>query len=158
MPCLSKFCDKDQYYRNQAQTGGDYPIRRFVAPRRIKGYGIFSKIASRYAIPVLKYLGKEALKTGTSVLTDVIKPEVEEMAKTALKKRASKTIGIIGKKIGGESNKRKRKTNRKPKKSIISQRASGRKGKKKSRSKKKKIKTSKKTKNSFRNRDIFKTF
>ena len=143
MVCKKKFCDKKLYYKNQALKGGALDIKRFSTLRRQKGYGVFSNIAKRFAIPIIKFLGKEALKGGTNILSEII-PGIS-LAKKNLKRKAVSSLRTLGDTIEqsgiGRKKRRKISTKRKLK-------GSGR---------PKKSKKSKKT-NKITQRDIFKTF
>lgn len=66
-----------QYYEStlnngQYQIGGDLPgFRAFYPNHRGAGIGSFFKSLFRYAVPILKTVGKEALKTGSKIASDV---------------------------------------------------------------------------------------
>ena len=65
-------CDSDfkSFYKSQAGNGfSDIEIYRGTPYQR--GYG-FGSIFKRFALPVLKFLGKHALKTGLNVGQDIL--------------------------------------------------------------------------------------
>jgi hypothetical protein len=65
-PKYLNFDDYEKYYRNQ--IGG---LHYFKGEKFQSGYGYFGRFLLRYAIPALKNIGKEAVKTGLKVITDV---------------------------------------------------------------------------------------
>ena len=137
--------DKKQYYRNQALKGGSLGIKRFVASRRQKGYGIISTLAKRFAYPLIKIIGREALEGGTDILKEIIPGA--NLAKQSLKKKAVSTLRNLGDKLEQSGLGRKKK---KTKKRIISPLKSIKGGRR--------AKTKKQTSKRLIQRDIFKSF
>ena len=144
---------KKLYYRNQALKGGNLDIKKFKASRRQRGYGIFSSLAKRFAIPLIKLLGREAIKGGADIVSDIM-PGIN-LAKNTLKRKAASSLRNLGEKIEhsgfGRKRRKRSSTKKKSTSSTIIVKGKGRKTKK--------SKTKKKRKNSkSTQRDIFKTF
>lgn len=122
MICQEKFCDYDSYYKEQA--GGGLDIKYYRSVPRQRGSGFLSSLIRRVAFPALKFLGRQAISTGSDLISDIL-PGVSE-AKKNLKRRAISTLKDISDKIeqSGSGRKRmKRKTsmkNRRRKSKIIS--------------------------------------
>ena len=137
MVCDRKFCKK-QYYKTQAQKGAGFNIKRYTSSRRQQGYGLLSNLAKRYAIPIAKFLGEQALKGGTGLISEIL-PGIN-LAKRNLKRKTASTLRSLGDSIeqSGLGYKKRRR---------ISSKKSLKGGRRKSR------KTSK-----IISRDIFKTF
>ena len=95
MFCPDSLCDYDTYYKKQA--GGGLDIKYYKVYPRQRGFGFLSSIISRYAYPALKFLGEQALNTGTNIISDVI-PGLK-VAKKNLKRRAVKTLKDISEKL-----------------------------------------------------------
>lgn len=77
----------DEYYKNQLNSKNYHQGLKFQ-----NGYGYFGRMLSRYAVPALKYIGKQAIKTGFNIIDDVskgVKP------KKALKRRLKDTGKLI---------------------------------------------------------------
>lgn len=122
----------DDYYRDQSgsgvyegplwQEGG--AIRGF-AGREFQygnGLGSFGRTLFRWAKPLLKYLGRETLKTGVNIGTDVlagedIKESVKRRAKESGSQIATDAAAAVKKKLSGRGRKkpmaRRRRSSRK---------------------------------------------
>lgn len=117
-------CDSDfkSFYKSQAGHGfSDIEIFRGTPYQR--GYG-FGSLFKRFALPVLKYLGKTALKTGVSVGQDILenknlKQSIKERGKEGLRSVAQGTLNKASNLLnqGGTGHKRKRLYKTKKKKS-----------------------------------------
>jgi hypothetical protein len=96
------YCPKDSdfnhYYSNQIGSGfGD--IRVVRAPRYQRGYG-FGSLFGRIAMPLLKYLGKEALSKGVSLGKRVVQnPEIQQAFKQGVTDLATQGLSKIKQKI-----------------------------------------------------------
>jgi len=77
------------YYTNQAGNG----LSGFEGVRYQKGHGFFGRLISSFAKPLLGYLGKKLLHTGTNIATDVL---AGQNFKTSGKKRLHETMKLIG--------------------------------------------------------------
>jgi len=72
----------NDYYVNQAGSG----IAGYSGVRFQKGYGFFGRLLSTIGLPILKYLGKRALKTGVGVGSDLLSGEnIKDSVKKRLK-------------------------------------------------------------------------
>ena len=54
MICSWRICDYNNYYT--AQAGGNLDISYYRCVPNQREYGIFTNLAKRYGVPVLKYL------------------------------------------------------------------------------------------------------
>ena len=77
-----------QYYTNQAGNG----MGSFEGHRYQRGKGFFGSILRKAGIPLLKYLGRQVLRTGIDVAGDVIEGEP---IKEAFKARAKSKVKDI---------------------------------------------------------------
>ena len=92
--------DYEKLYNNQ--TGGlDY----YRGLKFQSGYGFFGRYFTRYGIPILKFLGKEAFKTGINVINDIsqgsnpklsLKRRLKERGKSILDKVLNETTSQTG--------------------------------------------------------------
>ncbi|RWS18673.1 hypothetical protein B4U80_00004, partial [Leptotrombidium deliense] len=57
-----------QYYRNQAGSG----LSGFAGTRYQRGNGLFSNLWTKIGLPVLKFLGRQAISTGLNVASDAL--------------------------------------------------------------------------------------
>jgi hypothetical protein len=60
--------DYSSYYCNQAGNG--LPV--FHGVRYQRGHGFFGRMFQRFGMPLLKYIGKQALQTGVNIGSDVL--------------------------------------------------------------------------------------
>jgi hypothetical protein len=74
-------CDFQHYYCDQGGNGLEY----YTGFPHQRGYGFWGKAFSRFGIPILKYLGKQAFETGRNVALDVV--DKKDSFKGALKQR-----------------------------------------------------------------------
>ena len=58
----------DEYYVNQAGNG----IAGFSGVRYQKGNVFFGRLFNNAVLPFIKYLGKNVLKTGANIATDLV--------------------------------------------------------------------------------------
>jgi len=107
LKCASK-CDYIEFHKKQIGQGLDISVYRGVPYQR--GYGFFSNFANRYALPFLKYIGKQAFSAGKDIITDVAEGStIKSAAKKAMKKRAASALRDVSDKIEQSgSGKRKR--------------------------------------------------
>lgn len=155
----------EQVYKDIA--GGGLPLKYYRRLPSHRGYGLFS-LVRRFAFPLLKHLGRQALPIGQEILGDII-PGVKQ-AKEHLKTRAVRALNDLGEKIQkgvGRKKRRRRTQTKKTKKSMTRKRrtktkskslvkivGSGRRrGGRKTKSKKRKSTKSKRSSKAF---DIFK--
>lgn len=114
----------DEYYAHQSgrgaysgplwQEGG--AIRGF-AGREFQygnGLGSFGRTLYRWAKPILKYLGKEGLKTGVNIGNDVlagqdIKESVSNRIKESGSQIATDAVAAVKKKLTGKGRRKKKK-------------------------------------------------
>ena len=81
-----------EYYVNQAGTG----LSGFTGLRYQRGAGWLSNIWSQVGLPVLKFLGRQALSSGLSVAQDAIEGKnVKQSAIGQLKNSGRNTIGYL---------------------------------------------------------------
>lgn len=118
MPPYTLEMSYDKYYCTQAGSG----ISGFQGIRYQKGTGIFGNFLRTIGLPILKYLGRQALETGVDIGQDIISgSKVKDAAKSNLRKRASKVLVDANDRaqalLSGSGMKRRRIT-RKGKKSI----------------------------------------
>jgi len=71
----------NEYYVNQAGSG----IAGYSGVKFQKGYGFFGRLLSTIGLPILKYLGKSALKTGIGVGSDLSGENIKDSVKKRLK-------------------------------------------------------------------------
>lgn len=82
----------ENYYLKQAGDG--LPLQTFVGLRYQKGAGFFGRIFVSQILPILRYLGSQALGTGKAILEDIktsatnrVVDTVQEIAKEAIKRK-----------------------------------------------------------------------
>ena len=99
MICSRRFCDYNNYYT--AQAGGNLDISYYRGVPYQRGYGIFTNLAKRYGVPVLKYLLKQGYSAGKDIFNDFREGKnISDSAKIHLKKRAATALKDIGEHIG----------------------------------------------------------
>jgi hypothetical protein len=146
--------DYTDYYVNQAGNG----LPSFSGPRYQKGYGFLSNIFSRWGVPLLKYLGKSALKTTADIGSDILEGKnIRDAARGRLvttgRSMANDAVARARKYVQTGTGKR-RKRRRGPKKtSNKKRRGKAKKGKKQSKPKRKSVKRRRSKKEHFN--DIF---
>ena len=94
-------CDSDfkSFYKSQAGQGfSDIEVFRGTPYQR--GYG-FGSLFKRFALPVLKFIGKHALKTGINVGQDVLekknlKQSIKDRGKEGLRNAAQDSLNRAG--------------------------------------------------------------
>ena len=97
------FCDLDSYYTNQAK--GQYESTNNYIPFQ-RGSNWFSKFASRYGIPALKYIGKQAFHHGREILRDAIEgKDLKTSAKRNLKRGVASTLTKVAEHISPDNQK-----------------------------------------------------
>jgi hypothetical protein len=87
-------CTPKQYFCDQSGHGiPNFEIYRGLPYQR--GHGLFSSMFSRFGMPLLKYLGKRALKTGRDIAIDVLdkKAPFKQVLKGHLKS-AGKSLAV----------------------------------------------------------------
>lgn len=110
-----------RYYVNQSGGGGEVgPVyRASFRVQRGNGIGSFFRGLFRFVKPLLysgaKAVGKEALKTGSNIITDMLNKEPEQPVGSIFKNRFIEAKGNLEQKIkkmtgSGLSLKRKRKS------------------------------------------------
>jgi len=88
LKCASK-CDYIEFHKKQIGKGLDIAVYRGVPYQR--GHGFFSNFANRYALPFLKYIGKQVFSAGKDIVTDVAQGStLKSAAKKAIKKTCCK--------------------------------------------------------------------
>lgn len=80
------------YYQNQAGSG----IAGFSGVRYQRGHGFFGKLFSGGVLPLLRYLGRQALSTGAEVAGDVLDGR-------NFKQAAATRLGQTGRHIIGDA-------------------------------------------------------
>lgn len=81
-----------EYYVNQAGTG----IPGFQGIRYQRGQGFFSSLWSRIGLPVLKFLGKQAVDSGLSVASDALEGKnLKDSAMTHLRSGGKRTVDFL---------------------------------------------------------------
>ena len=98
-------CESDfkRFYHNQAGSGfSDIELYRGSPYQR--GYG-FGSLFKRFSIPILKYIGKQAIRTGVGVGQDILdkknfKESLKARGQEGLKKTARDATEKIGKMVG----------------------------------------------------------
>ena len=78
------------YYVNQSGGGGEGPVyRASFRVQRVNGIGSFFRGPFRFVKPLLhsgaKAVGKEALKTGSNIITDMLNKEPEQPVRVIFK-------------------------------------------------------------------------
>ena len=94
-------CDSDfkSFYKSQAGQGfSDIEVFRGTPYQR--GYG-FGSLFKRFALPVFKFIGKHALKTGINVGQDVLekknlKQSIKDRGKEGLRNAAQDSLNRAG--------------------------------------------------------------
>lgn len=77
----------ENYYINQAGSG----IVTYSGNRYQKGNGFFGRLISGFAMPLLRYFGRQGLETLGNVVAD-IKENPDEQIKDVLKRQVKKTL------------------------------------------------------------------
>lgn len=109
-----------QYYEAQAGTG----LAGFRGVRFQKGGNFFGRLLSGTVFPLLRFLGKSALKTGANVATDLLDSNdfslsnLKNITKTRAKESARDAFEKGFTKMKGSGRRRKRKSRKVMKKSI----------------------------------------
>lgn len=104
----NNICDYENYYLNQAGGRSDQILIYKGRPFQ-RGSGWFSNFAVRYGVPMLKFIGKQALSAGRDVVQDVLQgKDFKSSVKYNLKKRAGESLKEIGDKITQSGSGRKR--------------------------------------------------
>ena len=99
-----------EYYVNQAGSG----LSGFTGLRYQRGGGWLSNVWSTVGLPVLKFLGRQALSSGLSVAGDAIEGKnVKESAIGQLKRSGRNTIGYLKDMTEQSGSGRKRRRRRK---------------------------------------------
>lgn len=87
----------ENYYLKQAGNG--LPLQTFVGLRYQKGAGFFGRIFVSQILPLLRYLGSQALGTGKAILEDIktsatnrVIDTVNEVAKEAIKRKLPRKV------------------------------------------------------------------
>ncbi|MDI9311994.1 MAG: hypothetical protein QM535_17405 [Limnohabitans sp.] len=112
--------DFESYYITQAGSG----LSGFRGVRYQRGYGFFGRLLSGAVYPMLRFLGKNLLKTGANVANDLLesgdfsKDNFKNVAMRNVKSRSKEAfdeaVDSIKKKIRGEGRrKRVKRTSRK---------------------------------------------
>lgn len=70
----------ESYYLNQAGTG--LPLQIFAGTRYQRGNGFFGRFFTSKIMPILRYLGEQALSTGQAILTDTKKSAKQRVGAT----------------------------------------------------------------------------
>ena len=108
------YCDYENYYLSQ--IGGNLSEDLYYNPLKQynyqRGSGWFSRFATRFAIPALKYIGKRALNIGRDIVLDIAAGKnVRESTKSNFKKGVSDSLKDLSNKMTpqtGSGKKRKR--------------------------------------------------
>lgn len=112
-----------EYYINQAGSG----LSGFSGLRYQRGNGWFSNILSRVGLPVLKFLGKQALNSGLAIASDALEGKrIKDSAMSELKNTGRNTIGFIRQLADQSGSGRQRKVKRRKSKPIKRKRESKR--------------------------------
>lgn len=80
----------EKYYLNQAGSG----IAAYTGIRYQKGNGFFGRLISGFALPLLKYFGKQGLEAVGNIVTD-IKANPDSNIKDILKRQAKSTLSKV---------------------------------------------------------------
>ena len=100
----------EQYYLNQLGHGSSLPVYSGLPVQRGHGFGNILGALARSAAPLLKRgalaVGKQLLKTGGRVLSDVSKGN---KLKSSLKRRAKESVGELTQSVLGNKQKAPRK-------------------------------------------------
>lgn len=95
-----------EYYVNQAGTG----LSGFSGLRYQRGNGWFTNILSRVGLPILKFLGKQALSSGLNIASDALEGKaIKESALSEIKNTGRNTLGFIKQLADQSGSGRKRK-------------------------------------------------
>jgi len=92
----------ENYYVDQAGNG----LAAFAGVRYQRGHGFFGRLMSKYVVPILKMIGKNALKAGSNIASDLVdsdnfsmnnvkevgKHRLAEQTKTMVKRAAEKIL------------------------------------------------------------------
>lgn len=70
----------ETYYLNQAGTG--LPLQIFAGTRYQRGNGFFGRFFMSKIMPILRYLGEQALSTGQAILSDTKKSAKDRVSAT----------------------------------------------------------------------------
>lgn len=108
------YCDYESYY--SSQIGGNLSEDLYYNPLKQynyqRGSGWFSRFATRYSIPALKYIGKKALGIGRDIILDIAAGKnVRESTKSNFKKGVSESLKDLSNRMTtqkGSGKKRKR--------------------------------------------------
>lgn len=109
----------ERYYLTQAGNG----VHGFAGVRYQKGNGFFGRILSTAVIPFIKFLGKNVLKAGSNIASDLVDSDdftlnnFKEVGKKRLKEQAGVAYENVKNKIlSGQGMKRKYKRKRRNRK------------------------------------------
>ena len=80
----------EKYYLNQAGSG----VVAYTGVRFQKGNGFFGRLISSFALPLLKYFGRQGLETVGNIVTD-IKENPDSKIKDVLKRQAKSTLANV---------------------------------------------------------------
>ncbi|RWS20574.1 uncharacterized protein B4U80_03439 [Leptotrombidium deliense] len=81
-----------EYYRNQAGSG----LSGFAGTRYQRGNGLFSNLWTKIGLPVLKFLGRQAISTGLNVASDALDGRnLKEAAVDHLKTSGRNTVNYL---------------------------------------------------------------
>jgi hypothetical protein len=83
----------ERYYTEQAGNG----IAGFSGVKYQKGFGFFGRLLSGAVLPFLKFLGKNALSTGTSIAQDIT--DTDDFSLKNIKDVSTRRLKETGKKI-----------------------------------------------------------
>lgn len=106
----------ERYYLTQAGNG----IHGFAGVRYQKGNGFFGRILSTAVIPFIKFLGKNVLKAGSNIASDLVDSDdfslnnLKDVGKKRMREQAEDAYEKVKNKIlNGQGIKRKYKRKRK---------------------------------------------
>ncbi|MDI9312983.1 MAG: hypothetical protein QM535_22420 [Limnohabitans sp.] len=108
----------EDYYIKQAGNG----LHGFSGVRYQKGYGFFGRLLSNAVIPFLKFFGKNALKAGANVASDLVDGDdfslkaIKESGKNRIKEQSLKMFDNVKNKVLKGSGAKKYKRRRRVKK------------------------------------------
>lgn len=80
----------ESYYLEQAGSG----VVAYTGTRYQKGNGFFGRLISGFALPLLKYFGKQGLETVGNIVTD-IKENPETSIKDILKRQSKTSLAKV---------------------------------------------------------------
>lgn len=87
----------ENYYLKQAGDG--LPLQVFSGVRYQRGYGFFGRIFKTHVLPILKYLGSQALDTGKAIFNDIktsatnrVLDKVQEVASEVIKRKRKLSV------------------------------------------------------------------